>query len=138
MPGAGRLDVARIRLLLIGAAPLLFGIAARAEEPRAAEAWNDRNMRSNFAHFLERPGDRPAILGVDADGHIVHDAKPATHVPELTLHISPHEWQPGGPRGGSLPDRPAAFSSATGAMATRGSGGARAPSTSGGMRHAAP
>lgn len=130
--------MAQIRFALIGAAPLLFVcFAARAEEPGAGESWNDRHMRSNFAHFLDRPGDRPAILGVDQDGHIVHDAKPTTHVPELTLHISPHEWQPGGPRSGAQADQPAAFSS-TGAIPSRGSGGARSASTSSGMRHAGP
>ena len=125
--------MARIRFALLGAAPLLLvGFAAQAEGPGAQ--WDDRHMRSNFAHFLERPGDRPAILGVDRDGHIIHETKPAARVPELTLHISPHAWQPGGPRSGPQPDRPAAFSS-TGAIPSRGSG-ALSPSSSTIMRHA--
>ena len=122
---------------LLGAAPvLLVCFAARAEEPAAGSAaqWDDRHMRSNFAHFLDRSGPRPAIQGIDRDGRIVHDTTPATRVPELTLTINPLEWQPGGPRASSSPDASASFSSSS-AVPGR-SGGVRASSSTSEMRHA--
>ena len=131
--GRTRLSIAQ----LLVAAPLVafFGFAARADGPAS---WDDQHMRSNFTHSLDPAGPRPPILGVDADGKLARDPGPvATEVKERTLKISPFEWQPGGPRVGTQPDRPAAFS-APAAIATRGSGSAQAPSTSGGMRHAAP
>ena len=96
---------------LLAAAPIVafFGFAARADGPAS---WDDRHMQSNFTHFLDPAGPRPPILGVDSNGKIAHDAAPAaTGVQEHTFKISPHAWQPGGPRASASSDRPATFSS---------------------------
>ena len=133
----GRARLAIVQLL--GAAPFVLAcFAARAEGPgaSAAERWDDRHMRSNFAHFLDRNGSRPAIQGVDQDGRLVHDTATATRVKEQTLRINPLEWQPGGPRSTGRGDRSTSFSSA--AVPPARTSSLRSASGSSDMRHAAP
>ena len=78
------------------AAPLLLlATAAFAEVPAPPGAeWSDRHMRSNFAN-RDVATPRPAIQGLDADGHIAPGPAPSTQVQEQTLKINPLGWQPG-------------------------------------------
>jgi hypothetical protein len=109
---------------------LLICSAAWSQEPGASgERWDDRHMRSNFARYLEGAPAPRVIIGSDrfhqlADGSA---PEPAREVPETTLSISAHEWQPGGPSGGAgatglFPERRSGFSAADGARASRSSG----------------
>jgi len=106
---------ARLGTWLGGTALLLLSVPARAAEPAGAGAppaataatpagtmWDDRHMQSSFARYLDARTARPAIQGIDRDGRIARDAGPApTGVPELVLHLSPHEWRRGGSIGSS-------------------------------------
>lgn len=88
----------RIAHLFATAPLLLLATAALAEAPAPpAVLWDDRHMLSNFANHGAAP-PRPAIRGLDADGHIAHDAVATTQVQEQWLTINPHGWQPGAGR----------------------------------------
>ena len=122
--GRARLQIGR----LIGWAPLLLlSVSARAEQA-ATQSWDDRHMQSNFARYLDDVTTRPAILGVDRDGRIARDAAATpTQVPELVLHLSPHEWRRGGSIGSNAAPGPGLTSSSfswsdDGATADRSSG----------------
>jgi hypothetical protein len=72
----------------------LLAATASAEVAAPAAPWDGRHMRSNFAnHGVATP--RPAIEGLDADGHVAHDTVPHTQVQEQVLSINPLGWQPG-------------------------------------------
>ena len=97
---------------LLAAVPvLLVSSAARAESAAAGEGWDARHMRSNLARYLDREVPPTAVLGADRYSEIRSGAveAPPTQVEETVLQISPHGWQPGGPRqssGGSTGLRP--------------------------------
>jgi hypothetical protein len=122
----------------------LFSFGAWAQGPHADSGaqWDDRHMRSNFANHL-RAAPRPP-LRIAEPGAAGADAAAPTHVQETILSISPHEWEPGGPRGGSSPSRSSSSSfSASDAGAWRSAGvrgsspsvGGRSSSASLGVRH---
>jgi hypothetical protein len=118
---------------LLAAAPILL-LSLSAQAGQGAAAWDDQHMRSNFAHYLDDRSPRPAIQGLDRDGRIAREpaAAPATQVPELLLKISPHEWQPGGPR--SVPGGASASSSLS-ASGFSWSNDASVPERSSGVRN---
>jgi hypothetical protein len=71
--------------------------ASRSDAASRAVAWDDSHMRSNFARRFDDVPPRPPIQG-EVRYHQVLEAPadtPRIDVPEMTLTLNPHGWQPG-------------------------------------------
>ncbi len=109
---------------------LSWPLAAAAQ--RSGEAWDDSHMQSNSARRFDPSPPRPPIRGsnrFEQSASAPTEAPPTT-VPETTLHISQHEWAPGGPSGSSSG---ASRSSSRGSSSFGGISGGAAPSVSSGI-----
>lgn len=120
--------------IAIGAGSVWISLAwpSAAVAQRSGEAWDDSHMRSNSARSFDPSPPRPPIRGTNRFEQSVSNptAAPPTTVPETTLHISQHEWAPGGPSGGSPG---ASRSSSRGGASFGGISGGAAPSVSSGI-----
>lgn len=94
------LPIATALLLLLAAGGAQAGAGANPDTPTAdtPTRWDDRHMRSNFAHQRGPAPPRPPVQGADRYRTATeHPAPtPPTGVAETILRISPHGWSPGG------------------------------------------
>ena len=111
---------------------LLFNWPLAAVAQRSGEAWDDSHMQSNSARSFDPSPPRPPIQGTNRfeQSASAPTEAPPTTVPETTLHISQHEWAPGGPSGSSTG---ASRSSSRGSSSFGGISGGAAPSVSSGI-----
>jgi len=89
------------RSLPIATSLLLLFAAANAHAgsgPGSGSSWDDRHMRSNFAHQRGPAPPRPPVQGASRYRAATEEPAPTppTGVAETTLTISPHGWKPGG------------------------------------------